>query len=112
MNSIESAINLSIMSNPNGVQYIYDLANNNLSQEEKINTLRESITDYLFNVLDHGAYNLRETLLEDEIYESYTEPIPFISYEFLTTMFSSILHTVNWDIIINYHKEHWELDTR
>ena len=81
MNSIESAINLSLMSNEEGVQFIYDLANSNLSQEEKINTLKESITNYLFTTLEY---------IEDEVYESVAESVTFLSYEFLITMFGNI----------------------
>ena len=108
MNSIESAINLSLMSNEEGVQFIYTLANSDVSQEEKIGVLKSHITEYIFNVLEYGAYHL-----EDEIYEySPEQPVQFFNHDFLITMFSSILHTVNWDVIINYHKEQKELDTR
>ena len=108
MNSVDSAINLGIMSTEEGVQFINSLANNNVSQEEKIGVLKSHTTEYIFNVLEYGAYHL-----EDEIYEySPEQTVNFFNHDFLTTMFGSILHTVNWDVIINYHKEHKELDTR
>ena len=64
MTPIESVINFSMMSNVEGVQYIYDLDNSEVSQEEKISVLKSHITEYIFNVLEYGAYHL-----EDEIYE-------------------------------------------
>jgi len=107
MTPIESAINFSMMSNVEGVQYIYDLANSEVSQEEKISVLKSHITEYIFNVLEYGAYHL-----EDEIHgDSPEQSVQFFNHDFLTTMFGSILHTVNWDVIINYHKEQKELDT-
>jgi len=109
MTPIESAINLSVMSNDEGVQFIYALANSDVSQEEKIGVLKNHITEYVFNILEYGAYHL----LEDDVYEDTPEqPVQFFNHDFLTTMFGSILHTVNWDVIINYHKEQKELDTR
>jgi len=108
MTPVESAINLSLMSNAEGVQFIYDLANSEVSQEEKIGVLKSYITEYVFSVIDYGAYHL-----EDYIYEHAPEQsVQFFNHEFLTTLFGSILHTVNWDVIINYHKEQKELDTR
>ena len=104
------------MSNEEGVQFIYTLANSDVSQEEKIGVLKSHITEYIFNVLEYGAYHLTEVShvwYEDEIYEySPEQPVQFFNHDFLITMFSSILHTVNWDVIINYHKEQKELDTR
>lgn len=101
MNSVESAINLGVMSDEQGVQFIYDLANSKVSQEEKIGVLKSHIAEYIFNVLEYGAYHL-----EDDANEDTEHSAKFLNYEFLNIVFGSILHTVNWDVIINYHKEH------
>lgn len=62
------------------------------------------VSSYIYYVLEHETYELRE----QDATESY-EPL---KYNFLTTMFGSILHAVNWDVIIDYHKEPKGLDNR
>ena len=102
MTPVESAINLSIMCNKEGVQFIYDLANSKAPQELKTVALKEMIEEYIFEVIEQ---RLEET-------DENTEPNKFLNTSFLNTMFGSILHAVNWDVIINYHKEQKGLDAR
>ena len=98
MNTVESAINLGLMCDEDGVQYIYNLANTDLSKEEKTSILRDYVSTYIYYVLQHGAYEMED---QDETTDSYES----LNYNFLTTMFGSILHTVDWDNIIAYHQE-------
>ena len=98
MNTVESAINLGLMCDEDGVQYIYNLANTDLSKEEKTSILKDYVSSYIYYVLEHGAYELEGQKDEIESRES-------LNHNFLTTMFGSILHAVNWDNIIDYHQE-------
>ena len=111
MTPIESAINLSMMCNEEGVQFIYDLANRNSSQESKTIVRKEMIEEYIFEVVAQGAYEVEENeeIQQNENTEASNE---FLNTNFLTTMFGSILRAVNWDVIIDYHKEQKGLDTR
>jgi len=110
MTPVESAINLSLMCNEEGVQFIYNLANSKAPQELKTIALKEMIEGYLFEVVEHGAYRLEEN---EEIQQNENaESNGFLNTSFLHTMFSSILYTVNWDVIVDYHKEHKGLDSR
>lgn len=110
MTPVEDAINLSIMCNEEGVQFIYDLANSKAPQELKTIALKEMVEGYIFEVVDQGAYRLEEN---EEIQQNEnTESNGFLNTSFLTTMFGSILHAVNWDVIIDYHKEQKGLDSR
>ena len=110
MTPVESAINLSIMCHEEGVQFIYDLANSKAPQKLKTIALKEMIEGYIFGVVAQGAYEIEEN---EEIQQNENaEPNEFLNTNFLNTMFGSILHPVNWGVIIDYHKEHKELDTR
>ena len=99
MNTVESAINLGLMCDREGVQYIYNLANADLPREEKTSILKDYVSSYIYYVLEHGAYELGGQ--KDETTDSHES----LNHSFLTTMFGSILHAVNWDNIIDYHKE-------
>ena len=43
MNTIESIINIGIMRNQGGAEYLYDLANSNLTEEQKVYTIRDLV---------------------------------------------------------------------
>ena len=95
MKTLDYAVNLSLMRSEEGCQYIYDLANDKaLTKADKIDALKQDVTDYLYETLDYGTVEDRENELQ-----------PIFNYDFLTTMFGIILRSTDWELIIDYHTE-------
>ena len=95
MKTLDYAVNLSLMRSEAGCQYIYDLANDKaLTKADKIDALKQDVTDYLYETLDYGTVEDRESELQS-----------IFNYDFLSTMFGIILRSTDWELIIDYHKE-------
>lgn len=99
MNIIESAINIGIMRNLDGAKYLYDLANSEVSLEDQSSVLKDLVTQVAERLLD---YDVEEEVLIDARGVQATN---VIDASFLWYILESVLLSVDWDSIINYHKE-------
>ena len=101
MQTIESAVNLALMSTEHGREYIYKLANNNdLTEIEQINTLKNDTMglclDYIYEAeIDHS----------DRFVDKNNELQFVFNDDFFSIVFSSILRSTDWSVILDYHKE-------
>jgi len=96
MNTIESAINLAIMTQEGGAEYLYALANDEeCTQKDKEECLKEVL-----------VYRARNDLREEPFSDMRgIDADTFINQNVLDYICSKVFEQVDWASIINYHKE-------
>ena len=101
MKTLDYAVNLALMRSDDGCQYIYALANDNdLTEIEQINTLKNDTMglclDYIYEAeIDHS----------DRFVDKNNELQFVFNDDFFSIVFSSILRSTDWSVILDYHKE-------
>ena len=100
MNTIESVINLGIIRNRDGADYLYKLANSDLGDDQK----KTVIKDLVYQAYDACSDEFFDWEQENIIDTRGIQTTGVIDAEFLHFIFTALLHKVNWDSIIDYHK--------
>ena len=101
MNVIESTINLGIIRNRGGASYLYELANSDLADDQK----RTAIKDLVYQAYDANSDEFFDWEQEKIIDTRGVQTIDVIDRDLLYFIFSSLLHYVNWDNILDSHKK-------
>ena len=94
MKTVESAINLAIMTQEGGAEYLYDLANDEeCTQKDKENCLKEVLV-YIATTKEEEAFSDMRGVDADT----------FINENVLYHICNKIFEQADWTSIINYHK--------
>ena len=106
MNTIESIINIGIMRNQGGAEYLYDLANSNLTEEQKVNTIRDLVSQ-AYEVCTDEFFDWEQEYITDA---RGIQTHDVIDSNFLWYVFESILSSLDWHSNLKYHKNRSEVD--
>ena len=102
MNLLESAVNIGIMTQEGGAEYLYELANSStLSNEEQVDILRDIVFKYYGTFDENISYEAREEMLDGQGKDVST----FLNSEFLYYVASRLILEIDWLTILHYHRE-------
>ena len=89
------------MRNQGGAKYLYELANSNITEEQKINTIKDLVSQ-AYEVCTDGFFDWEQEYITDARGVRATD---VIDSSFLWYVFESVISSLDWDSIINYHRE-------